>query len=175
MMKLCEMKGKELLDANVLTLTDLHDWIKQNNGTDLAIVDVGVLTYSFLHFLLNSIKSGSEGLILLDDIEVPYLNKPQDRMSDWFFHPIMVIKEQMKTLQLQEGEIRYLEKVSVFNSNDQRLKAWDNGCVARSEKHLFDELFWKGVQDRLILYELDAEEFILQDKNLYDIAVKAEC
>ncbi|GAA0182219.1 hypothetical protein LIER_30340 [Lithospermum erythrorhizon] len=127
MMKSCDMKGQELLDANVLTLTDLQDWLKGKNSTDLAIVDVGVLCYSFIHFLLYSIKSGSEGL-LLDDIEVTYLNRPQDRMAEWFFHPIMVLKEQIKTMQLEEGEIRYLEKVVVFGSNPQRMKAWENGC-----------------------------------------------
>ncbi|KAG9137489.1 hypothetical protein Leryth_016785 [Lithospermum erythrorhizon] len=38
-----------------------------------------------------------------------------------------------------------------------------------SQQHLFDGLFWKGVRERLTLYELDAEEFILEYNNLYDI------
>lgn len=121
------MRGKELLDANVITPSDLNDWLKAKNGSDTRIVDTGLPCYSFLQTILYSIKCGSDGLVLLDDVEINYLNRPQDRLLDWFFQPVMVLKEQMRVIRLEEGETRFLEKVVLFGSNAQRLKAWDNG------------------------------------------------
>ncbi|KAA8531708.1 hypothetical protein F0562_006575 [Nyssa sinensis] len=129
MMRACEMKGKVLLDTNVITPTDLYDWLKAKNGNDAAIVGVGFPSYSFLQTLLQSIKAGSNGLLLLDDFEITHLNRPQDRLLDWFFQPVMVLKEQIKVIELGEGEVRFLEKVVLFGSSTQRMEAWENGSV----------------------------------------------
>lgn len=126
-MRLCEMRGKELLDANVITPTDLSDWLKAKNGNDARIIDTGLPCYSFLQTILYSIKCGSDGLMLLDDVEINHLNRPQDRLVDWFFQPVMVLKEQMRVIRLEDGETRFLEKVVLFASDAQRLKGWDNG------------------------------------------------
>ncbi|KAI3452032.1 hypothetical protein Pfo_008697 [Paulownia fortunei] len=127
MMKSCEVRGKELLDASVITPADLSDWLKAKHANDATILDVGLPCFSFLHTVLDSIKAGSNGLILLDGTEVNHLNRPQDRLLDWFFHPVMVLKEQIRVLQLEEGEIRYLEKVLLFGNNKERAKSWENG------------------------------------------------
>lgn len=123
------MRGKELLDADVITPSDLHEWLKAKNGNEAAIVSVGLPCFSFLQTLLYSIKAGSGGLLLLDDIEVTYLNRPNDKLLDWFFHPVMVLKEQIRVLKLAEGEMRYLEKVVLYGSSTQRMEAWDNGSL----------------------------------------------
>lgn len=121
------MRGKELLDANLITQTDLHEWLKAKGGNDAYIIGTGLPCYTFLLMMIHSIKSGSDGLVLLDDVEINHLNRPQDRLLDWFFQPVMVLKEQIRVLRLEEGEIRFFEKVVLFGSNSQRLKAWDNG------------------------------------------------
>lgn len=126
-MKACEARGKELLDTNVITPADLLDWLKAKNSNDASIVDVGLPCFSFLHTLLGSIEARSNGLMLLDGTEVNHLNRPQDRLLDWFFHPIMVLKEQIKVLQLEEGEIQYLERMLLFGNNKERGKSWENG------------------------------------------------
>lgn len=126
-MQTCEMAGKELLDANVITPGELYDWLNAKKGNESAIIGIGLPCYSFFQNLMRSIKVGSEGLVLLDGLEITHLNRPQDRLLDWFFHPIMVIKEQIRVIQLTEGEIRYLEKVILFGSDSQRMRAWDNG------------------------------------------------
>lgn len=126
-MQSCEMAGKELLDANVITPGELYDWLNAKKGNESAIIGIGLPCYSFFQNLMRSIKVGSEGLVLLDGLEITHLNRPQDRLLDWFFHPIMVIKEQIRVIQLTEGEIRYLEKVILFGSDLQRMRAWDNG------------------------------------------------
>lgn len=127
MMKACEVRGKELLDASVITPADLSDWLKAKYAIDGPIVGIGLSSFSFLHNLLESINSGSNGLMLFDGTEVNHLNRPQDRILDWFFHPVMVLKEQLRALHLEEGEIRYLEKKLLFGTNDDRAKSWENG------------------------------------------------
>lgn len=128
-MRLCEVRGKELLDTNLITPADLYDWLKAKNANEAPIVDVGLPCYSFLQTILYSIKSGSDGLLLLDGLEITHLNRPQDRLLDWFFQPVMVLKEQIRVIHLEEGETRFLEKVILFGSNTQRSKTWENGSV----------------------------------------------
>ncbi|KAE8695088.1 cyclin-dependent kinase inhibitor 1-like isoform X1 [Hibiscus syriacus] len=66
--------------------------VQAKNGNEAAIIDVGLPCYSFLQTLLTSIRSGSNGLLMLDDIEINHLNRPKDKILDWFFNPIMVLK-----------------------------------------------------------------------------------
>lgn len=123
------MRGKELLDANVLTDADLYEWLKGKNSNEAAIVGVGLPCYSFLQTILCSIKSNSNGLVLIDGFEITHMNRPKDKLLDWFFNPIMVLKEQISAIKLEDGEVRYLEKVVLFGSNSQRMEAWDNGSL----------------------------------------------
>ncbi|XP_062102046.1 uncharacterized membrane protein At3g27390 isoform X1 [Humulus lupulus] len=129
MMKSCEIRGKELLDANVITPADLYEWLKAKNSNEAVIIDVGLPCYSLLQFLLHSIELNSSGLVLLDNFEVTHLNRPKDKLLDWFFNPVMVLKEQIKAIALEEGEVRFLEKVVLFGSNTQRMEAWENGSL----------------------------------------------
>ncbi|QCD81639.1 uncharacterized membrane protein At3g27390 isoform X1 [Vigna unguiculata] len=127
MMKYCEMRGKELLDANVLTGADLCEWMRGKNINEASIVGVGLPCYSLLQALIFSIKANSSGVLLLEDFEITYLNRPKDKLLDWFFNPVMVLKEQIRVIKLGEAEVRYLEKVVLFGFNKQRQEAWDNG------------------------------------------------
>ncbi|KAM1529477.1 hypothetical protein ACFX1Z_018682 [Malus domestica] len=130
MMRSCELRGKELLDDNVIATTDLDEWLKAKNSNEASIIGVGLPCYSCLQTLLCSIRSNSDGLLLLDDVEINYLNRPHEKLWDWFFNPIMVLKEQIKVIKLSEGEVRYLEKVVLFGTNNpQRVVAWDNGSL----------------------------------------------
>ncbi|XP_019194994.1 PREDICTED: uncharacterized membrane protein At3g27390-like isoform X3 [Ipomoea nil] len=130
MIKMCEVRGKELLDSDVITQSDLEDWSKAKNGNGASIVNVGLPCYTFLQTILHSVKAGSDGLLLLDNLEVTYLNRPRDRLLDWFFQPVMDLKEHIKVMGLEEGEIRYLEKAVLFGRNTERFKAWENGGLA---------------------------------------------
>ncbi|KAJ8430009.1 hypothetical protein Cgig2_008448 [Carnegiea gigantea] len=128
MIRSMEIRARELLDANVITSADLLEWLKAKNSHEAPIVGVGLPSYSFLHTLAASIKAG-DGILLLDDVVITHDNRPQDRLIDWFFHPVMVLKEQIKILKLGEGEMHYLERIVLFGSNSQRMGAWENGCV----------------------------------------------
>lgn len=129
MMKYCEMRGKELLDGNVLTSADLYEWLRGKNINEAAIVGVGLPCFALLQTLLFSIKANSSGVLLLDDFEITHFNRPKDKLLDWFFNPVMVLKEQIRVIKLVEGEVRYLEKVVLFGINKQRLETWDNGSL----------------------------------------------
>ncbi|GAB4848962.1 hypothetical protein Ancab_003776 [Ancistrocladus abbreviatus] len=127
MMRSCELRGKELMEANLITMVDLKEWLKAKNSNEGTIVGVGLPSYSCLYNILRSIKAGSDGLLLLDNLVITSENRPQDRLMDWFFQPLMVLKEQIDVIKLSEDEVKYLEKVVLFGSNNQRMEAWDNG------------------------------------------------
>ncbi|CAN6825230.1 unnamed protein product [Brassica oleracea] len=127
MMGWFEMEGKELLDQGVITPADLYESLKGRHGTESSIISVGLPSYALLHTLLRSIKAGAHGVLLLDGSEVTHLNRPQDKFLDWFFNPIMVLKDQIRVIKLGESEVRYLEKVVLFGNDEQRMEAWDNG------------------------------------------------
>ncbi|KMS95986.1 hypothetical protein BVRB_003450 [Beta vulgaris subsp. vulgaris] len=129
MMRTCEIRGRELLDANVLTQADLNEWLKAKNGHEAPIIGVGLPSYSCLYTLLHSIQAGADGILLFDNVIINHENRPQDRLVDWFFNPLMVLKEQIKILKLGDGELQYLERVLLFGSHPQRMEAWENGCV----------------------------------------------
>lgn len=148
LMQSCEMAGKELVDANVITPGEVYDWLNAKKGNESAIIGIGLPCYSFFQNLMRSIKVGSEGLVLLDGMEITHLNRPQDRLLDWFFHPIMVIKEQIRVIQLNEGEIRYLEKVILFGSDPQRMRAWDNGSFVPEDALRAAQI--QGISRRMI-------------------------
>ncbi|KAI4386691.1 hypothetical protein MLD38_004602 [Melastoma candidum] len=123
----CEMRGRELLDANVITAADLYEWLNSKNEGDATVVGIGLPCYSLLHTILHSIKYGSDGLLMLDNIELNYLNMPKDKLLDLFFGPVMVLKEQIRGIKLGEGEAKFLQMVVLFGSNAERILAWDNG------------------------------------------------
>ncbi|XP_051127492.1 uncharacterized membrane protein At3g27390-like [Andrographis paniculata] len=127
MMKLYEVKGMLLLDRGVITPRDLSDWLNSRHSNNAPIVDVGLPCFAFLHNLLDSISAGSDGLVLADGTEVTHMNRPQARLLDWFFHPILVLKEQIRVLCLEEGEIRHLEKMLLFGNHKEPTESWDNG------------------------------------------------
>lgn len=166
-MKECEVRGKELLDAGVITPADLSDWLKAKYANDGVIVGGGLPCFSLFHSLLHSIKSGSNGLILFDGTEVNHLNRPQDRLLDWFFQPIMVLKEQIRALQLEEGEICYLEKVALFGNNNDRAKSWENGSFIPQDSLRTAQI--DGISRRyyIVLYILSAIKTLFSRKVFY--------
>ncbi|KAE8672607.1 cyclin-dependent kinase inhibitor 1-like isoform X1 [Hibiscus syriacus] len=147
-MKSCEIRGKELLEAEVITSLDLLEWLKAKNGNEAAIIDVGLPCYSFLQTLLTSIRSGSNGLLMMDDVEVNHLNRPKDKILDWFFNPIMVLKEQIRVIDLGHNEVKLLEKMVLFGTNTQRMDAWHNGSSAPQDSLRAAQI--EGISRRII-------------------------
>ncbi|KAF6138994.1 hypothetical protein GIB67_010720 [Kingdonia uniflora] len=148
MMKSSEMKGKQLLDSKVITPADLVEWSKTKSCSESNIIGVGLPSSSFLQKLLHSIKAGSGGLLMMDGVEVNHFNRPQDRLLDWYFHPIMILKEQIKAIMIDEGEVKFLEKIVLFGNDTQRMEAWDNGCIVPQDPLRAAQI--QGISRRLI-------------------------
>ncbi|XP_062225784.1 uncharacterized membrane protein At3g27390-like isoform X4 [Phragmites australis] len=74
------------------------------------------------------VQAGSGGLLLGNGVEVNQHNRPQDRLLDWFFHPVLVLKEQIQALNITEEEVGFLEKLTLFIGNAASANAWDNGA-----------------------------------------------
>ncbi|XP_073010379.1 uncharacterized membrane protein At3g27390 [Typha latifolia] len=127
-MKSCEIRGKELVDSNIVTAVDLSEWLR-TKGSSQETVGVGLPCYAFLHSLLFSIKAGSSGLLLSNGIEVTQHNRPQDRLLDWFFHPVMVLKEQIHVLSMREEELRFLERLLLSMGNIPPINVWDGPAI----------------------------------------------
>lgn len=77
--------------------------------------------------IVNSIKAGSAGIMILDDLEINDMNRPRDKLVDWFHQPVMVLKEQIRGI--EENELKYLEKYLLFGGDHKRMEAWDNGSL----------------------------------------------
>ncbi|KAJ1271247.1 hypothetical protein BS78_06G114400 [Paspalum vaginatum] len=127
MMKACEQRGRDLLDLNVITAVALSESLRAKDGSHEAI-RLGLPAYSLLCTVLQSIRAGSGGLLLGNGIEVDQHNRPQDLLLDWFFHPVLVLKEQIQALNMAEEEVRFLEKLTLFVGDTAKANAWDNGA-----------------------------------------------
>ncbi|KAL6347915.1 hypothetical protein AAG906_037644 [Vitis piasezkii] len=121
--KACEHTGKELLRAGAVGMPDLETWRNSKN----KIINIGIPAYSFLECFLHSIKSGSPGFLMRDNVELTSLNRPEGRVFDWMFEPMSIMKEQLKSLNLVETEELYLYKFSLYHGDRERMEAWQNG------------------------------------------------
>ncbi|PIA52413.1 hypothetical protein AQUCO_01000348v1 [Aquilegia coerulea] len=121
----CEYTGRELLGAGAIGMKDLEAW--QYSKSD--IVNIGIPAYTFFMCFLRSIKSGSTGFLMRDNIELTDVNRPEGRVFDWLFEPMSIMKEQIKSLHLTETEELYLYKLSLYCGNRDRVDAWNNGGV----------------------------------------------
>ncbi|KAK8940836.1 hypothetical protein KSP39_PZI009983 [Platanthera zijinensis] len=126
LMKCSEMRGRELIDANIITSVQLSEWLKIKESNQ-DMVGLGLPSYALLHSVLSSVNAGSIGLLLSSNIELTHQNRPQDRLLDWFFQPVMIIKEQIRVLGLKEEDMRFLEKLTLFNGNSLSMQSWENG------------------------------------------------
>lgn len=128
-MKSCEQRGRDLLNLNVITTVDLTGClITKESGHET--IGLGLPSYSLLWTVLQSIKAGSAGLLVGNGVEANQHNRPQDRLLDWFFHPVQVLK-------MTEEEVKLLEKLTLFVGNSARVQVQMGGImVLKSPKIL---------------------------------------
>lgn len=137
------------MDANIITPADLYEWLKTKNTSKATIIGVGLPCYSLLQTVLHSIKAGSDGFLMRDGFELNQLNRPKDKVLDWFFGPVLVLKEQIKVMRLEESEVRFLEKVVLFGSNKARMDRWKNGGVEPQDPIRAAQI--RGISRRYVL------------------------
>ena len=64
-------------------------------------------------------------IVTADDVEVTNFNWPKDRVFDWMLGPLLVLKEQLKKLELTEDEEMCLRKLIMTNKNE-KPSDWDD-------------------------------------------------
>ncbi|KAJ4978146.1 hypothetical protein NE237_008926 [Protea cynaroides] len=122
----CEDTGKELLRGRAFGIEDLEAWQHSKN----QIINIGIPAYVFLLCFLRSIKSGSEGFLMRNNVELTSVNRPEGRVFEWMFEPMSVMKEQIKSLNLLETEELYLYKLTLYCGDMKLVEAWKNGGVS---------------------------------------------
>ncbi|KAF6165409.1 hypothetical protein GIB67_018853 [Kingdonia uniflora] len=124
-------QGELLLSEGIIIPQDLED--SKSTKNDNRVINVGLPTYCILQVLLRAIKANSEGLLLNNITEVTTMNRPKDAFFDWFFNPLLIIKDQIKAHNLTEEEENYFCKLVLLNGNSERLKNLNLGSPVVSE------------------------------------------
>ncbi|KAM3242012.1 hypothetical protein ACQJBY_054617 [Aegilops geniculata] len=117
----CQHRGEALVAEGVITPKDIEETKSGKGGS--GVLNVGLPAYVILNALLRSAKADSDGLILRDGCEITSDNRPKNTLFDWFFDPLMVIKDQIKAENFTEEEEAYLQKRVLLISDPKRLKA----------------------------------------------------
>ena len=58
-----------------------------------------------------------------DEIELTENNWPKDKVFEWFIGPLLIMKEQIKGLQIDENEEAWLKKL-VMDSKNEKPEDW---------------------------------------------------
>ncbi|CAL5065714.1 unnamed protein product [Urochloa decumbens] len=118
----CELNGRILLSEGLITSEDMEEYITKGRGKKLSIK---LPAWCILQCLIRSAKSDSHGLLISDDVEVTNFNWPKEKVFDWMLGPLLVIKEQMKQLDINEDEEMCLRKLIMTNKNE-KPSDWDD-------------------------------------------------
>ena len=111
----CEINGRILLSEGLISSEDIEEFITKGKGKKLSIK---LPAWCILHCLIRSAKHDTHGLLISDDVEVTNFNWPKDKVFDWMLGPLLVLKEQMKKLELTEDEELCLQKLIMTNANE---------------------------------------------------------
>ncbi|KAL3692204.1 hypothetical protein R1sor_005855 [Riccia sorocarpa] len=121
--------GKELVRAGVYKAADLEEWLRSPKKDKSRVISVGLPAYSSLTTLLHSAKNAVAGILLRDGTEVTVFNRPQDRVSDWIFEPLLVLKEQIRAAKLTASEEQYMKNWILTSGDQEMMQGWQNGGV----------------------------------------------
>ncbi|CAL9131865.1 unnamed protein product [Musa textilis] len=115
----CKRHGEVLVSEGVITQEDIQKSRSSKGGS--RIISIGLPAYSILQALLLSAKTDTDGLVLSDNTEITTENRPKDTIFDWFFDPLMIIKQQIKAEKFTEDEEIYLSKLVLLHGDSKRL------------------------------------------------------
>ncbi|KAK3223162.1 hypothetical protein Dsin_010187 [Dipteronia sinensis] len=64
-----------------------------------------------------------------DNVEITSVNRPEGRVFDWLYEPMCIMKEQIRSLNLNETEEQYFLKFCLYNGDTARIESWQNGGI----------------------------------------------
>ncbi|KAF8409789.1 hypothetical protein HHK36_005868 [Tetracentron sinense] len=126
----CEVHGRILLRDGLITIIDIEECIVKGNCKKLGIK---LPAWSILQCLLTSAKSDTSGLIISDEVELTRFDLPNDKVFEWFIGPLLIMKEQIKGLQLDENEEACLSKL-IMECNNESPEDWDDTGFPSNDK-----------------------------------------
>ncbi|XP_074326089.1 putative membrane protein At3g27390 isoform X1 [Apium graveolens] len=127
--KSCEVNGRILLRDGLLDVKDIAECILKGNCKKL---EIKLPAWTILQCLLASAKSESPGLLISDDIQLTATNWPRDKMFEWFVGPLLIMKEQIKGMKLEENEEICLKKL-VMGYKNENTEDWDDSDFPSSD------------------------------------------
>uniref|UniRef100_A0A6N2MBL8 Uncharacterized protein n=1 Tax=Salix viminalis TaxID=40686 RepID=A0A6N2MBL8_SALVM len=119
--KACEVNGRILLRDGLINIQEIEESLVKGSCKKLSIK---LPTWSVLHCLLVSAKSDSPGLVISDDVELARNNGPREKVFEWLIEPLLIMKEQIKNLKLDENEEMCLKRL-VMEFENKRPEEWD--------------------------------------------------
>ncbi|KAF9669662.1 hypothetical protein SADUNF_Sadunf14G0130500 [Salix dunnii] len=119
--KACEVNGRILLRDGLINIQEIEECLVKGNCKKLSIK---LPTWSVLHCLLVSAKSDSSGLVISDDVELARNNGPREKVFEWLIEPLLIMKEQIKNLKLDENEEMCLKRL-VMEFENRSPEEWD--------------------------------------------------
>ncbi|KAK1314493.1 putative membrane protein [Acorus calamus] len=128
----CKHYGESLIAEGMITITDVNECKSGKGGG--GVISTGLPAYCILQTVLRSVSANSEGLLLIDNTEITTMNRPRDVVFDWFFDPIMIIKEQIKVENFSEAEENYLCKLVLLIGDSKRLQSLNAGMNFENER-----------------------------------------
>lgn len=117
----CEHNGKILLDEGLITIEDIEESFSKGISKKLSI---RLPAWCILQCLLCSAKTDGSGLLISDGMELTNFNWPREKVLEWLFGPLLIMKEQIKGLDLKENEESCLRKMIMTNKNE-RPEYWN--------------------------------------------------
>ncbi|XP_021999975.2 uncharacterized membrane protein At3g27390 isoform X1 [Helianthus annuus] len=127
--KSCEVNGRILLRDGLLDVKDIEECIVKGKCKKLGIK---LPAWSILQCLLASAKSESPGLVISEEVELTRTNLPRDKVFEWFIGPLLIMKEQIKGLELSEYEEICLRKL-VMRYKNEKHEDWDDSGFPSSD------------------------------------------
>ncbi|KAJ9176746.1 hypothetical protein P3X46_012026 [Hevea brasiliensis] len=118
----CEVTGRKLLHDGLINIKDIETCAMKGDCKKLSIK---LPAWSLLQCLLASAKSDSSGLIISEDVELTRYNAPRDKLFEWLIGPLLIMKEQIKKLQLDENEENCLRRL-IIRSKNENPEDWDD-------------------------------------------------
>lgn len=126
----CELNGRVLLDEDLIDVGDIQDSISNEKSKKLSI---RLPAWCILQFLLTSAKTDAKGLLISDGVELTNFNWPKDKVLEWLFGPLLIMKEQIKGLDLRDNEESCLRKLIMINKNEIP-EDWDDSGFPSDDK-----------------------------------------
>ncbi|GMG98766.1 hypothetical protein Nepgr_000606 [Nepenthes gracilis] len=119
--KSCDGNGRVLLREGLIDVKDIEECIVKGNCKKLGVT---LPAWCIFKCLLASAKSNSPGLVISDEVELRRSNWQRDKVWQWFVGPLLIMKEQIKALDVDENEEACL-RLLIMRCKNETSEDWD--------------------------------------------------